>query len=51
LQDNSWQRNLIICVRYFTKMTEMCVRAYGSNPNNSATYGAILNLIIYLKKY
>jgi len=27
------------------KIAEMCVRTYGSDPNNSATYEAILNLI------
>jgi len=29
----------------------MCVRAYGANPNNSATLEGILNLITYLKRY
>jgi len=42
LQDNSRQQNLAICVRYLTNIAEMCVHANGSNPNNSATYEAIL---------
>jgi len=29
----------------------MCVCAYGSDPNNLATYETILNLITYLKRY
>jgi len=31
------------------KMVETCVRAYGSDPKNSATYEAILNLITHWK--
>jgi len=39
-----------LCLIYDENCKNVC-HAYCSNPNNSATYEATLNLITYLKRY